>query len=157
MGHDSPRLRNILLTTDFSPSSTVALPYARLMAERMGAALYLLHVINNPLSPRYGPAPRDYDSIVSNARARARDLMAAYERELGGVEHHAIIREGEALPEILAVAREKEIDTIVMASHGEGLLRHLLLGSTAHNVLLSAECPVYIVRVADERRGSRAH
>jgi len=157
MALDSPRLRNILLTTDFSPSSALALPYARLMAERMGATLYLLHVINNPLAPRYGPPPHDYDAIVNNARARARELMAAYESELGGLEHHTIIREGEVLPEILAVAREKQIDTIVMASHGEGLLRHLLLGSTARNVLLSADCPVYIIRVADERRGSRTH
>jgi len=139
-------IRNLLLTTDFSDSSAVALPYARLMAERLRAVLYVLHVICNPLSPRYGPVADDYVSIVNNARARARELMAAYEAALTGVQHHALIREGEVLPEILAVSREKKIDTIVIASHGEGRLRHLLLGSTARNVLLSAHCPVYIIR-----------
>jgi len=55
------------------------------------------------------------------------------------------------VPEILAFIREKRIDTVVIASHGEGRLRHLLLGSTARNVLLSANCPVYIIRGMEER------
>jgi nucleotide-binding universal stress UspA family protein len=148
-------LRNLLLTTDFSESSALALPYARLMAERMRAVLYVLHVISNPLLSRYGPVANDYASIVSNARAKARELMADYDAELRSVEHHGLIREGDVLHEILAVSREKKIDTIVMASHGEGRLRHLLLGSTARNVLLSASCPVYIIRHNDEHHASR--
>jgi nucleotide-binding universal stress UspA family protein len=149
-------IRNLLLTTDFSDSSLHALPYAGLMAKRLGAKLYLLHVISNPLSRRYGPVARDYASIVNNARAKARELMAAYEAELNFVEHRSIIREGDVASEILAVAREKTIDTIVIASHGEGRLRHLLLGSTARKVLLSANCPVYIIRRTEEHHALRA-
>jgi len=148
-------IRNLLLTTDFSDSSELALPYARLMAERMRAVLYVLHVICNPLLPRYGRVANDYASIVNNARARARELMAGYDAELRAVEHYGLIREGDVLHEILAVSREKRIDTIVMASHGEGRLRHLLLGSTARNVLLSANCPVYIIRHTEEHHASR--
>jgi nucleotide-binding universal stress UspA family protein len=140
-------IRNILLTTDFSESSADALPHARYLAERLGAALYVLHVISNPLSRLYGPVAKDYISIVNNARARARALMAAFETELGDrLEHRSLIREGEVVAEILAVAQEKKIDTIVMASHGEGRVRHLLLGSTARKMLHTANCPVYIIR-----------
>ncbi|HKD66500.1 MAG TPA: universal stress protein [Candidatus Binataceae bacterium] len=145
-------IRNLMLTTDFSDSSAQAVPYARLMAERFRAVLYVLHVISNPLLRRYGPVANDYSSIVNNARAKARELMATYDAELGGIEHHALIREGDVLHEILGVAREKKIDTIVIASHGEGRLRHLLLGSTARNVLLSASCPVYIIRHVDDHQ-----
>jgi len=148
-------IRNILLTTDFSDSSAIALPYAKVMAERFGATLYVLHVIANPLASRYGPVGNDYDSIVKNARAQARELMAGFEMELGGIAHQTLIREGEVLTEILAVSREKRIDTIVIASHGEGRLRHLLLGSTARKVLLSANCPVYIIRAMEERKAPR--
>jgi nucleotide-binding universal stress UspA family protein len=155
MRFPAANIRNLLLTTDFSDSSRHALPYARVMAERLGAVLYLLHVISNPLKPRYGPVAKDYTSIVNNARAKARELMAAYEADLGGVEHHALIREGDVLSEILAVTREKRIDTIVIASHGEGRLRHLLLGSTARNVLLTANCPVYIIRRSEEHQALR--
>ena len=94
--------------------------------------------------------------FVNNARAKARELMAAYEAELGSVEHYALIREGDVLSEILAVTRERRIDTIVIASHGEGRLRHLLLGSTARNVLLTASCPVYIIRHTDDHQAPRA-
>ena len=140
-------IRNILLTTDFSESSADALPYARYLAESLGAVLYVLHVISNPLSRLYGPVAKDYVSIVNNARSRARELMAACEDELGErLEHHGLVREGEVVTEILALAQEKNIDTIVMASHGEGRMRHLLLGSTAHKVLQTANCPVYIIR-----------
>jgi nucleotide-binding universal stress UspA family protein len=140
-------IRNLLLTTDFSPSSALALPYAGYLAEHLDAELYVVHVIANPLSPLYGPAADDYATIVSNARSRAGELMAAYEAGLGAaVKPHILIREGEAVAEILAVIRERHIDTVVMASHGEGALRHFLLGSTAQKVLHSARCPVYIIR-----------
>lgn len=141
------KIRNILLTTDFSESSAEALPYARYLAEHLGTVLYVLHVINNPLARCYGRPDGDYAAIVNNARAKAKQLMAAYETELGGrFEHHGLIREGEVVPEILNVVREKNIDTIVMAGHGEGKLRHILIGSTAQKVLQMASCPVYIVR-----------
>lgn len=140
-------IRHILLTTDLSESSGDALPYARYLAERLGAAVYVLHVISNPLSRLYGPVAKDYISIVNNARSKARELITAYEAELGDrLEHHGLIREGEVVPEILAVAQARNIDTIVMASHGEGRVRHLLLGSTARKVLHMANCPVYIIR-----------
>jgi universal stress protein A len=149
-------IRNLLLTTDFSESSTQALPYARNMAERLGAALHLLHVISNPLAPLYRSAANDYDAIVSNARARARELMAAHEAELGWrIEHHSLIREGDVLTEIQAVVREKNIDTIVMASHGEGRLRHFLLGSTTRKVLMTVNCPVYVIPHSDSHHGAR--
>jgi nucleotide-binding universal stress UspA family protein len=148
-------IRNLLLTTDFSESSALALPHGRLMAQRFGATLFVLHVISNPLLRRYGPVANDYASIVNNARAKARELMSAYEAELTGIEYRTLIREGEVLSEILTVVREKKIDTIIIASHGEGRLRHLLLGSTARNVLLSANCPVYIIRHTDEHHLTR--
>jgi universal stress protein A len=148
-------IRNLLFTTDFSESSADALPYALYMAERFGAALHVLHVITNPMSLRYGPVADDYAEIVDNARTRAKELMAACERELGAaVEHYGLIREGEAVAEILAVIDEKKIDTVVMASHGEGTLRHFLLGSTAQKVLHMAACPVYIIRHPDTPRAS---
>jgi nucleotide-binding universal stress UspA family protein len=41
----SPKLQNILFTTDFSPCSNAALPYARAIAGLYGSTVHIVHVI----------------------------------------------------------------------------------------------------------------
>lgn len=57
-----------------------------------------------------------------------------------------IVAEGRPAEEILAQAREKAIDLVVMGSRGSGSLKRLLLGSTSEQVLREAPCSVLIVR-----------
>ena len=47
---------------------------------------------------------------------------------------------------IVAYAREKDIDLIVVGTHGRGLAAHLLMGSVAERVVRTAPCPVLTVR-----------
>jgi nucleotide-binding universal stress UspA family protein len=47
---------------------------------------------------------------------------------------------------VLDYAAEKEIDLIVMGTHGRGALAHMLLGSVAEQVVRRAPCPVLTVR-----------
>ena len=56
---------------------------------------------------------------------------------------------GVASQEIVRYAAEHAIDLIVVASHGYGPLRQLLLGSTAERVLHHAPCPVLVVPSKD--------
>ena len=55
-GHHGSEIQNVLLITDFSENARHALDYARAMAERFGAKLYLLHVIGDPTNYIYGEA-----------------------------------------------------------------------------------------------------
>jgi nucleotide-binding universal stress UspA family protein len=48
--------------------------------------------------------------------------------------------------EIVKVAREREVDLIVIATHGYSGLYHFLFGSTAERVVRLAPCPVLVVR-----------
>ena len=54
---------------------------------------------------------------------------------IGGVAH-----------EICRTAEAQEADLFVMATHGHGGLKHLLLGSVSENVVRDAPCPVLVVR-----------
>jgi universal stress protein A len=47
---------------------------------------------------------------------------------------------------ILEVARETCTDLIIITAHGYTGLQHLLLGSTAENIVRRAPCPVFVVR-----------
>ena len=53
---------------------------------------------------------------------------------------------GTAFVEIVRAAREKNVDLIIMATHGWGPFKHMLLGSTAEKVVRKARCPVLTVR-----------
>ena len=49
-------------------------------------------------------------------------------------------------PVILDYVEEKDIDLIVMGTHGRRGLKHLFLGSVAEEVVRHAPCPVFTVR-----------
>ena len=56
-----------------------------------------------------------------------------------------VVRPGLPADQILAFAREREIDRIVMGTHSPGPIGKLLVGSVAEAVLRTAKAPVYIV------------
>jgi len=60
-------MKRILFFTDFSAEATEALGYAREFAEKFGARLYLLHVIEDPTSKLYGMVSGDYHALDRNA------------------------------------------------------------------------------------------
>jgi nucleotide-binding universal stress UspA family protein len=55
-------------------------------------------------------------------------------------------RLGTPYEEIVKVAKEREVDLIVIATYGYTGLKHFLLGSTAERVVRIAPCPVLVVR-----------
>lgn len=56
-----------------------------------------------------------------------------------------IVRQGRPFAAILEVAREVDADLIIATTHGYTGVNHLLLGSTAENVVRKAPCPVLII------------
>jgi nucleotide-binding universal stress UspA family protein len=83
------------------------------------------------------------------------DRFAAVERELEAIRTRkippelsvdTIIRHGVVFDGILEVAREIGADLIITTTHGHTGLKHLLMGSTAENVVQKAPCPVLVVR-----------
>ena len=143
-------LRRILVPTDFSKFSQTALSYAAAFAEKFGAELYLLHVLQNitqvipeilPLEP---PLTASVAELTSAVQA-AFDRVVA-ENHLHGLPTHREVREGVPFYEIIRFAREAEIDLIVMGTHGHTGLAHVLLGSATEKVVRKAPCPVLTVR-----------
>jgi nucleotide-binding universal stress UspA family protein len=57
-----------------------------------------------------------------------------------------ITRIGVPFLEIIKVAKEKEVDLIVMGTHGRTGLAHVLIGSVAEKVVHHAHCPVLTVK-----------
>ena len=58
----------------------------------------------------------------------------------------ALVAEGHAAEQILRTIAEREIDLVVLGSHGKGMIERLLIGSTSSKVLAGAPCSVLMAR-----------
>lgn len=145
------KLENILFATDFSKSADNVLQYAASLAQLYNTKLYLLHVIRNPTDSIYGELHGEYPALIAGAKKKVAELMKRYDAELQGVPHEIVVKEGDPVYEILRTANEEKIGTVVIGTHGEGPLEHLLIGGTADKVIRSASCPVLVIRHPDHR------
>jgi nucleotide-binding universal stress UspA family protein len=137
-------LKSILVPTDFSDPSGSALTYARAFGETFGAALHLLHVIDEALFFAWEAPPLARDDIETSARRQLEQLLTDAERQRFNAT--LVLRTGSPFVEIVRYAREQNIDLIVMGTHGRGPIAHMLIGSVAEKVVRKAPCPVLTVR-----------
>ena len=140
-----------MLPTDFSECAACALSYATSLARQFKASIICVHVVE-PVVPTVGytgitePLPiADISDQLENSATRELPKIAECE-ECAGLEIEDVIAHGDAAAEIVRVAREREVDLIVIASHGRTGLGRILFGSTAEEVVRHAPCPVLVVK-----------
>jgi nucleotide-binding universal stress UspA family protein len=128
--------RRILCPVDFSQNSTAILDQAAHLARRDDAVVYLTHVVFVPMND---PAELDrYDVTVSTQPAMLR-LQQLARKHLAKVRHEFIVQVGWPAEVIERIARELEVDLIVMATHGRTGMAHLFLGSIAEHVVRTSQ------------------
>jgi nucleotide-binding universal stress UspA family protein len=143
------QLMKILVPTDFSGESRKAIEYARAFAERFGARITLLHVVELESCPAdfgYGPVTMEYPCKEKLKEAKTK--LNALGRKVIGEElyEESLAVSGTAYAEITEAAKALETDLIIMGTHGDEGREHLPMGSTAERVVRHAHCPVFIVR-----------
>lgn len=142
------KISKILFPTDFSEYSNHALLYANELAKSFGAKVIALHVVGVPTYAGSYEIAIDLttlrETIEEAARKRMDDLVAKI-RE-AGVEVEGEVRAGVPFVEIIEASNRHDADVIVLATHGWGAIKHLLLGSTAEKVVRKASRPVLTVR-----------
>jgi len=135
------KLQNILFATDFSPSAQTVLSHALDLARHYGAAVHTVHVL--PHMPFVeGPSP-DPEQTKLLAKQKLTALMGS--APLSDVVHKEWIEEGEVAKVLSRMARDYDIDLIILGSGGRKGLGKLLLGSVAEEVFRTAECPVLTI------------
>jgi len=145
------KIRSVLVPTDFSECGNYALSYAAFLARKFGASIVCVHVIE-PIVPTVGysgmtePLPIvDISEQIEDSAERELPKLAERE-DFSGLDVEELIVHGEAAAEIVRVAKEREIDLIVLSSHGRTGLGRILFGSTAEAVVRHAFCPVLVVK-----------
>jgi len=138
----------VLLATDLTEHWKHVAECAYDLACKYNASLSIVHIIDNlPITESlYGPIiPLEID-LTTPSLASAQNKIFAIAKTLKIDKQHIWIRSGTPRLEIIRIAKENDIDLIVVGSHG----RHgfsLLLGSSANSVLHYTVCDVLAVRI----------
>ena len=123
-------IKTILVPTDFSEPSDVALQIAIDLAKQQSANIHLLHVLRSR---------QEEDKIEMMERQIAKFLEAK------SVEIVLEIRKGEIHDEILNAQTEKNADLVVIARHNKTGSLLTLFRSITEQVKKKAQCSVLVV------------
>ena len=140
-GKDASKLLDtILIPTDFSQKSLDCLNVVRGLREYIGNVIFL-HVIE-----RYR-SKEEYKEKYGNARLFLQELVD--ELKIFGIKADYRIGRGAASKEIVHVSRQEHASLIIIAKTGAGLVKGLVMGSTAQNVVLNSTCGILLLPAED--------
>jgi nucleotide-binding universal stress UspA family protein len=155
-------IQTILVATDFSAASAPATAYAFFLARALHAHLYILSVVpeddvrlitairahlQSDVTPEalvetfYTEADKRLATLVEDARAT--DLV-----------HERLIVTGEPATAIMSWAAAKQVQLIILGTHGRRGVTRFMMGSVAERVLREAACAVMVIPATTESMGT---
>ena len=160
-----PEIKKILYATDLSKNSSYAFFYAVDMARKYDARIVMLHAVEPGHSLSYagsmvdglmksakrGEQQEDCEEIKEGLREFCNRIQSQVGCPCVELVSKIVVPLGHPVEEILKVADHERCDVIVLGSHGRGLLRQTLLGSTAHSLLQRTRKPVVIVPIPSDK------
>ncbi|MBV0924479.1 universal stress protein [Halomicroarcula limicola] len=141
----------ILVPTDGSDYAAAAVAHALAIAERAGARVHAVSVVNLgdiATGADVGVPPEFVEQFETLAEEAVVSVAtAARER---GLDVETSVSSGVPARELLDYVEENPIDLVVMGTHGRTGWDRLLLGSTAERLVRRSPTPVLTVRRSDE-------
>ncbi|MGE0227686.1 MAG: universal stress protein [Dehalococcoidia bacterium] len=141
--------KRVLVPLDESSYSERALSYAQSVLDPDGGVLTLLTVVH---APPPGEATDAIGRLQAQRPQRAREYLEKEVEALRakGVNVEAeVIESGDTAERVVERATEQNSDVIVMSTHGLGASGRYALGSVALKVLMTAPCPVFMIRIQE--------
>jgi len=135
----------ILVATDFSPASDLALEHALSIARRFNSKLYLMHVVTVDGYPMVAPAIAMEGFAKMRKEAEAKLAQIEKSGRLYGVARETIVEEGTVWGAIEYRVGQDKIDLVVVGTHGAAGIPKMLIGSAAEQVFRQARVPVLTV------------
>ncbi len=154
----------ILVAVDFSQGARVALDRAMTLAREFGASVDVLHVWQPPsyvvpemlVTAPEGNGLRFDDYMRSRTLHDLSILVAPYREATPSLQVRLVAENGSPRELIVAVAKDKGADLIVVGTHGYTGMKRFVLGSIAEGVVRTASCPVLVVRDEEVLHDARA-
>lgn len=147
-------MKRILVPTDFSKTSQIAIETAYDIALKVKGELVLLHVVEEASSDSYnveGEIVFDGDAeerlFTMKLIERSRKLLQkqANDPKLSGVKIKTLLRLGTPFHGMQTVITEQKVDLVVMGTAGQSEFDQMIIGSNTEKVVRHAHCPVLTV------------
>jgi nucleotide-binding universal stress UspA family protein len=137
-------LKNLLLLTDFSESSELAIPFAVSLAREYEAKVYALHVLT-PVPLAYA-TPESAAMAIEGIEEGAQAGMQRLDSQLAGMTHETLLVHGESVwCSVEKILGDREIDLVILGTHGRTGAIKLLVGSVAEEIFRRASVPVLTI------------
>jgi nucleotide-binding universal stress UspA family protein len=138
--------KRIICPVDFSNPSFAALNAAKGIAMQYSSELFLVTVVE-PVVTGLLLGKYSYQLYERRLKSAARKSLSRVikKRIPKKVKAHPVVTSGEPADEIVKIAKRKNADVIVIATHGRKGWGHLLFGSVAEKVVRLAPCPVLVI------------
>ena len=146
--------KNILFATDFSSTAKLALPYAVEMARRSAATVHVVHVVQPDIYPLVPPSR--WPEIAQEEEEFRQESRSQLEEELQGLPHEFLFPAGNVWQNLARVIEDRNIDLVVLGTHGRTGVEKVLAGSVAEEIFRQAACPVLTVGPAVSSKASHA-
>jgi len=135
------RYQHIGVAVEFGGGDEAVLGQAAAVARVHDAPLLLIHVVEGPGADYYGPATDDQESRAD--RQRMAELVRHLQSE--GLRAEGMLGYGEPASELVRIARERQLDFLVLGTHGHRFFADLALGQTVSPVLHRLQIPILVV------------
>ena len=156
-----PDIKKILYATDLSEGARHALSYAASIANRFGAGVTIIHVIEDT-SPyqdslvisilgeeRWQQLRAENEAkVIAMIKERVTNFCDEVSKEMPAcpfITDNVIVKIGHPVEEILKAAEAIDADLLVLGARGHGIIADALLGSVSRRVLRRSKRPVLVI------------
>jgi universal stress protein A len=141
--------KHLLIGLDLSPESQQVVDRVKQLFADREVKISICHILE-PLAFTYGgDIPVDLSDVQVQLEDQARQRLATLAEQLNVSEEDQHIVLGQPANEMRRMAKEENVDLIIVGSHGRHGLA-LIFGSTSNSVLQGAPCDVLAVRINEE-------
>ena len=140
-------MKRILVPTDFSNQAENALKVAAHIARKNNSQIYLEHSLDLPSHLNEVGRNNAMPESLYFIRLAEQKLEPLLERPyLDDIEVLSAIGHGEIYDDIKETVKEKDIDLVVMGSHGLSGFKEMFIGSNTEKVVRTSDIPVLVIK-----------
>jgi nucleotide-binding universal stress UspA family protein len=140
--------RRVLIPLDGSKVAEVVLPYARELAGRLDLDLYFLHVYEQSSADILNMYRVYIEEVAEKVKNESAEVQNKTKASKGSktIETFADVITGHTANEIMNYVDKKDIDLILLSTHGRSGVKQWVMGNNADKILRKSRVPVWLVR-----------